>query len=120
MPADHPSGRTRTVATNGVDLHVVEAGDGFPVVLAHGFPELSYSWRHQLPALADAGYHAIAPDQRGYGRSSRPEAIEDYDILHLTDDLLGVLDDLGEERAVFVGHDWGALLVWDLARTFAG
>ena len=67
---------SRTVTTNGVDLHVVEAGDGFPVVLAHGFPELSYSWRHQIPAIADAGYHAIAPDQRGYGRSSRPDAIE--------------------------------------------
>ncbi len=115
MPADHPSTRTRTVATNGVDLHVVEAGEGFPVVFAHGFPELSYSWRHQLPALADAGYHAIAPDQRGYGRSSRPEAVEDYDIVHLTDDLLGVLDELGEERAVFVGHDWGSMVVWQMA-----
>jgi pimeloyl-ACP methyl ester carboxylesterase len=115
MPTDHPTTRSRTVATNGVELHVVEAGEGFPVVLAHGFPELSYSWRHQLPALADAGFHAIAPDQRGYGRSSRPPAIEDYDILHLTDDLLGVLDDLGEERAVFVGHDWGALVVWQMA-----
>jgi pimeloyl-ACP methyl ester carboxylesterase len=115
MPTDHPTTRSRTVATNGVELHVVEAGEGFPVVLAHGFPELSYSWRHQLPALADAGFHAIAPDQRGYGRSSRPEAIEDYDILHLTDDLLGVLDDMGEEKAVFVGHDWGSLVVWQMA-----
>jgi pimeloyl-ACP methyl ester carboxylesterase len=115
MPADHPSTRTRTVSTNGVDLHVVEAGDGFPVVLAHGFPELSYSWRHQLPALADAGYHAIAPDQRGYGRSSRPEAIADYDIVHLTDDLLGILDELGEEQAVFVGHDWGSMIVWQMS-----
>jgi pimeloyl-ACP methyl ester carboxylesterase len=115
MPSDHPTTRSRTVSTNGVDLHVVEAGEGFPVVLAHGFPELSYSWRHQVPAVAGAGYHAIAPDQRGYGRSSRPDAIEDYDILHLTDDLLGILDDLGEERAVFVGHDWGALVVWQMA-----
>jgi pimeloyl-ACP methyl ester carboxylesterase len=115
MPTDHPTTRSRTVATNGVELHVVEAGEGFPVVLAHGFPELSYSWRHQLPALADAGFHAIAPDQRGYGRSSRPEAIEDYDIVHLTDDLLGLLDDLGEEKAVFVGHDWGSLVVWQMA-----
>jgi pimeloyl-ACP methyl ester carboxylesterase len=115
MPTDHPTTRTRTVATNGVELHVVETGTGFPVVLAHGFPELSYSWRHQLPALAEAGYHAIAPDQRGYGRSSRPDAIEDYDIVHLTDDLLGVLDELGEERAVFVGHDWGSMVVWQMA-----
>ena len=115
MPTDHPTTRTRTVATNGVELHVVEAGEGFPVVFAHGFPELSYSWRHQLPAVADAGFHAIAPDQRGYGRSSRPEAIEDYDILHLTDDLLGILDEMGEDKAVFVGHDWGAMVVWQMA-----
>jgi pimeloyl-ACP methyl ester carboxylesterase len=105
----------RTVSTNGVELHVVEEGSGFPVIFSHGFPELSYSWRHQLPAVAAAGYRAVAPDQRGYGRSTQPEAIEDYDILHLTDDLLGVLDDLGEERAVFVGHDWGSMVVWQLA-----
>lgn len=107
--------RERTIATNGVELHVVEAGEGFPIVLAHGFPELSYSWRHQIRALADAGYHVIAPDQRGYGRSSQPTAIEDYDILHLTDDLLGVLDALGHDRAVFVGHDWGSMVVWHMS-----
>ena len=107
--------RERTVATNGVELHVVEAGEGFPVVFAHGFPELAYSWRHQLPAVAAAGYRAIAPDQRGYGRSSRPEAVTDYDIEHLTGDLLGVLDDIGEEKAVFVGHDWGSMVVWQLS-----
>ena len=106
---------TRTVSTNGVDLHVTEAGEGFPIVFVHGFPELAYSWRHQLPAVAAAGYRAIAPDMRGYGRSSRPEAIEDYDIVHLTDDLLGLLDEIGEERAVFVGHDWGAIVVWTLS-----
>jgi pimeloyl-ACP methyl ester carboxylesterase len=105
----------RTVAVNGVELHVVEEGEGFPVVFAHGFPELSYSWRHQLPATAAAGYRAVAPDQRGYGRSSRPEAVEDYDIEHLTGDLLALLDDMGEERAVFVGHDWGSMVVWQLA-----
>jgi len=106
---------TRELSVNGVELHVTEAGVGPPVIFAHGFPELAYSWRHQLPAIAAAGYHAVAPDQRGYGRSSRPEAIEHYDINALTGDLLGLLDDLGEERAVFVGHDWGALLVWQLA-----
>jgi pimeloyl-ACP methyl ester carboxylesterase len=106
---------TRDIATNGVELHLVEAGSGPPVVLVHGFPELSFSWRHQIPALAAAGYHAVAPDMRGYGRSSCPPRLEDYDILHLTDDLLGVLDDLGEEQAVFVGHDWGAMVVWTLA-----
>jgi pimeloyl-ACP methyl ester carboxylesterase len=95
---------------------VLEAGEGYPVVLAHGFPELAYSWRHQIPALAAVGCRVVAPDQRGYGRSSRPEAVEDYDIVHLTGDLLGLLDDLGEERAVFVGHDWGANVVWSLAQ----
>ncbi len=107
--------RERTVTTNGVDLHVVEAGSGPPIILCHGFPELSYSWRHQLPALAAAGYRVVAPDQRGYGRSSKPEAIDDYDILHLTGDMLGVLDDLGEERGIFVGHDWGSMVVWHLS-----
>src|SRR3546814_1126452 len=77
-PTPHSSTRERRVATNGIELNVVEAGDGFPVVLAHGFPELSYSWRHQVPALADAGYKVICPDQRGYGKSDRPDAIADY------------------------------------------
>src|SRR5688500_19478330 len=94
--------RERTVHGDGIDLLVTEAGDGPPVILAHGFPELAYSWRHQLPALAAAGYRAIAPDQRGYGGSSRPAAIEEYDIEHLTGDLLAVLDDIGEDKAVFV------------------
>jgi pimeloyl-ACP methyl ester carboxylesterase len=98
-----------------VRLRVVEAGDrGAPtVILAHGFPELAYSWRHQIPALAEAGYHVLAPDQRGYGGSSRPDAIEAYDIHELTADLVGVLDDVGAERAVWVGHDWGAIVVWN-------
>ena len=100
---------------NGVELHVVEEGTGTPVILAHGFPELAYSWRHQIPFLADAGYRVLAPDQRGYGRSTRPEAISDYDIHHLTDDLIGLLDDIGEEKAVFVGHDWGSMVVWQLS-----
>ena len=104
------------IKTNGIDMAVYEAGpkDGVPVVLCHGFPELAYSWRHQLPALAAAGYRAIAPDQRGYGRTSRPEKVEDYDMLHLTGDLVGMLDALGLEKAVFAGHDWGGLVVWQL------
>src|SRR6201991_2633846 len=87
----------RSVETNGVRLRVTEAGQrGDPVVvLAHGFPELAYSWRHQIPVLADAGFHVLAPDQRGYGRSSRPEAIEDYNIHALTGDLVSLLDDVG-------------------------
>ncbi|OIN78336.1 epoxide hydrolase [Mycobacterium malmoense] len=98
-----------------MQLRVIEAGDrGAPVViLAHGFPELSYSWRHQIPALAEAGYHVLAPDQRGYGGSSRPGAIEAYNIHELTADLAGLLDDVGAERAVWIGHDWGAAVVWN-------
>lgn len=109
------SSTERLVDTNGVQLRVIEAGDrGAPVVLlCHGFPELAYSWRHQIPALADAGYHVLAPDQRGYGGSSRPDAIEAYDIHQLTADLAGLLDDVGAERAVWVGHDWGAAVVWN-------
>ncbi|MBU6445462.1 MAG: alpha/beta hydrolase [Alphaproteobacteria bacterium] len=102
------------IKTNGIDMAVYEMGpkDGVPVVLCHGFPELAYSWRHQLPALAAAGYRAIAPDMRGYGRSSRPEAVGDYDIVHLTGDLVGLLGALGLKKAVFAGHDWGGLVVW--------
>jgi pimeloyl-ACP methyl ester carboxylesterase len=105
----------RLVDTNGVQLRTVEAGDrGAPVVLlAHGFPELSYSWRHQIPALAAAGYHVLAPDQRGYGGSTRPSAIEDYDIHALSGDLIGLLDDVDAEQAVLVGHDWGAMVAWN-------
>ena len=104
------------IETNGIDMAVYEAGpkDGLPVVLCHGFPELAYSWRHQLPALAAAGFRAIAPDQRGYGRSGRPDKIEDYDMKHLTGDLAGLLDALGLKDAVFAGHDWGGLVVWQM------
>jgi len=105
----------RIVTRDGVDLVVDVGGSGSPVVLAHGFPELAFSWRGQVPALIESGYRVAVPDQRGYGRSSRPEDIEAYDIVHLCDDLLAVLDDLGEEQAVFVGHDWGAIVVWQLA-----
>ncbi len=105
----------RIVATRGVELRVLDAGSGPPVVLAHGFPELSYSWRHQIPVLAEHGYRVLVPDQRGYGRSTCPPRVEDYDIECLTGDLLALLDDIGEERGVFVGHDWGAIVVWNLA-----
>lgn len=98
----------------GIALSVHEAGDGPAVVLCHGFPELSYSWRHQIPALSRAGFRAIAPDQRGYGASDRPDPVEAYDIHHLCGDLVALLDALGLERAVFVGHDWGGLVVWNM------
>ncbi len=104
------------IKTNGIDMAVYEAGpkDGLPVVMCHGFPELAYSWRHQIPALAAAGFRAIAPDQRGYGSTSRPDAVRDYDMPHLTGDLAGLLDALGVKKAVFCGHDWGGLVVWQM------
>ena len=97
---------------DGVTLSVHEQGSGPAVVFCHGFPELAFSWRHQLPAVAEAGFRAIAPDQRGYGRSDRPEKIEEYDLVHLTDDLAALLDALEVEKAVFVGHDWGGWVAW--------
>lgn len=96
-------------------MRVADAGSGRPVVLLHGFPELWFSWRHQLPALAAAGYHAIAPDQRGYGGTSAPADVGAYDVLTLAADVLALLDRLGHERAVVVGHDWGAEVAWRLA-----
>jgi pimeloyl-ACP methyl ester carboxylesterase len=104
----------RTVEANGISMHVVEQGTGPPVVLCHGFPELSFSWRHQMEALAGAGYRALAPDQRGYGLTDRPDAVAAYDIDHLTGDMAGLLDALEEERAVFVGHDWGSIVAWHM------
>ena len=102
----------RTIETNGIKMQFAEEGDGPLVVLCHGFPELAYSWRHQLKALAEAGYHAVAPDQRGYGRTDGPKAIEDYHPLKLTGDVVGLVEALGEQRAVIVGHDWGAPVAW--------
>ena len=100
----------------GVQLAVHEAGEGPLVVLCHGFPELARSWRHQLPALAAAGYHAVAADGRGYGESGCPDELTTYDMEHLCGDQLAVLDAMDAESAVFVGHDWGAMVVWALAQ----
>lgn len=105
----------RFVDANGIHLHIAEAGTGPLVVLLHGFPESWYSWRHQLPALADAGYHVVAPDQRGYGQSDCPAAIEKYSQLHLVGDVIGLLDALSEQQAVVVGHDWGGPVAWNTA-----
>ena len=93
-------------------MHVAEDGEGPLVVLCHGWPELWYSWRHQLKALAEAGYRVVAPDQRGYGKTDRPEAVEDYNILQLSGDIVGLVDALGETEAVIVGHDWGSGVAW--------
>lgn len=105
----------RHVHANGIRFHYVEAGRGFPVIFLHGFPELWYSWRYQLPALAAAGLRAIAPDLRGYGDTDKPPRIEDYDIHHLVGDVVGLMDALDIEKAALVGHDWGGIIVWMVA-----
>jgi len=105
----------RFIDTNGIRMHIAEAGEGPLVVLCHGFPESWYSWRHQLVALAQAGFHAVAPDQRGYGQTDRPEGIEQYTLLHLVGDIVGLLDALGASTAVVAGHDWGAPVAWHAA-----
>jgi pimeloyl-ACP methyl ester carboxylesterase len=107
--------RHRTIQTNGIQMHIAEAGDGPMVLLCHGFPEIWYSWRHQLPALAQAGYRVVAPDMRGYGRTDAPEAIDQYTVFHLVGDMVGLLDALGEQRAAIVGHDWGSIVAWSAA-----
>jgi pimeloyl-ACP methyl ester carboxylesterase len=105
----------RVVETNGIRLHVAEQGEGPLVLLCHGFPESWYSWRHQLRALAEAGFHAVAPDMRGYGQSEAPAEIERYTLLHLVGDMVGLLDALGAPTAVIAGHDWGAPVAWHAA-----
>src|SRR6202167_6252281 len=105
----------RFIETNGIRMHIAECGSGPLVLLCHGFPESWYSWRHQLQALAEAGFRAVAPDMRGYGQSDRPEAIDQYTLLHLVGDMVGLLDALGPEEAVVAGHDWGAPVAWHAA-----
>jgi pimeloyl-ACP methyl ester carboxylesterase len=105
----------RMVETNGIRLHVAEQGSGPLVILCHGFPECWYSWRHQLRTLAEAGFHAVAPDLRGYGRSDRPEGVEKYTLLHDLGDIVGLVDALGAGPAVIAGHDVGATIAWQAA-----
>src|SRR5215510_5375872 len=105
----------RTVETNGIRMHVAEQGAGPLVVLCHGFPESWYSWRHQLAALSAAGFHAVAPDMRGYGRTDAPAEIEAYTLCHLVGDMVGLVGALGETSAVIAGHDWGAPVAWHAA-----
>lgn len=105
------------VSVNDIELEVFESGQqngGKPIVLCHGWPEHAFSWRFQIPALVAAGYHVIVPNQRGYGNSSRPSEVTAYDIEHLSADLVALLDHYGYEKAIFVGHDWGAMVVWGL------
>jgi pimeloyl-ACP methyl ester carboxylesterase len=105
----------RRIAANGIELSVLDEGDGPLVVLCHGFPELAFSWRHQIPALTDAGFRVLAPDMRGFGESSAPAELEGYDVVTLCGDICALLDDAGASDALFVGHDWGANVVWQMA-----
>jgi pimeloyl-ACP methyl ester carboxylesterase len=107
--------KSTSVQTNGINMHLLEAGDGPLVVLLHGFPELGFSWRHQIAALSEAGYRVVAPDQRGYGRTDRPEAQDAYTLCHLAGDVVGLVHALGEERAAVIGHDWGSPVAWTCA-----
>jgi len=110
----------RVIDVGGIELHIAERGSGPAVIMCHGFPGLWYSWRHQLSALAAAGFRAIAPDMRGYGRSAAPADPRAYDRTSTVADLVGLLDALGIDEAVFVGHDFGAVLTWDLPQWAAG
>ena len=105
----------RTVKTDGLTQQVLEAGQGPLVIFCHGFPELSWSWRRQLPALAEAGYRAVAPDMRGYGGTDKPADVEAYGILNIVGDMVDLVRALGETDAVIVGHDWGAPIAWHAA-----
>ena len=118
MTAPTPFPTPTMIPVHGIDLEVFEAGAhnaGNPIVLCHGWPEHAFSWRHQVPALVEAGYHVIVPNQRGYGNSSCPTEVAAYGIDELTGDLVALLDHYGYDDAIFVGHDWGASVVWSLA-----
>ena len=106
---------SRTISANGIELFVVEEGQGPLVLLCHGWPELSYSWRHQVPALAEAGFHVVVPDMRGFGRSSAPADIDAYSILDTVGDMVALVSALGEKQAAIIGHDWGAPVAWHAA-----
>ena len=115
MTKQTPTPTQRTLTANNITLHITEQGSGPLVLLCHGWPELAYSWRHQIPVLAQAGYRVVAPDMRGYGGSSVPHAIADYAITDLVGDMVALVAALGETRACIVGHDWGANVAWSAA-----
>ena len=104
----------KMIRTNEINMEVFEQGEGFPLIFAHGFPELAYSWRFQIPALAKAGYRVIVPNQRGYGGTDKPESVEEYDLGHLCGDMAGLMDAFDLEKAIFIGHDWGSVVVWNM------
>lgn len=111
----HDQFTLRNIETNGITLRAAVEGDGPLVILVHGWPELWYSWRHQIKPLAAAGYRVIAPDVRGYGGSDKPHAVEAYDMATIMADVVGLIDAFGEDTAILIGHDWGAPIVWNTA-----
>ena len=106
---------SRTISAGGIEIFLLEQGEGPLVVLCHGWPELSYSWRHQIPAIAAAGFHVVAPDMRGFGRTSAPANVDAYSIFDNVGDMVALVAALGEKQAVIVGHDWGAPVAWGAA-----
>ncbi len=110
-----PNIKNRRIATNGIELNIAEQGEGPLILMCHGFPESWYSWRHQFQALADAGYHAVAPDMRGYGDSDKPQSASAYNQVEVVKDIIGLIDALGHETAIVFGHDWGAPTAWSCA-----
>src|SRR5579859_5297931 len=117
---DMSSGEGRMVEVNGISLHVEDYDDGTPVLLLHGWPDSAYVWRNQIPFLTGHGFRAIAPDMRGFGRSSRPAEVTDYALANAVGDVAGILDTLGIEAAHVVGHDWGAAVAWLTAAFLPG
>ena len=109
--------QSRVVKANGIDIAITEQGAGPLLLLCHGWPELSYSWRHQIPVLAAAGYRVVAPDMRGYGGTSAPADINAYSILDLVGDMVALVKALGETQAIIIGHDWGANVAWPVSYT---
>jgi pimeloyl-ACP methyl ester carboxylesterase len=101
-----------TVATNGINMHIASIGTGPEILFLHGFPELWYSWRHQLLSLSSLGYRCIAPDLRGYGDTDAPKNYREYTVFHILGDLVGLIDSLGIDKVFLVGHDWGAMVAW--------
>jgi pimeloyl-ACP methyl ester carboxylesterase len=106
---------SRIVSVNGIEMFLLEQGEGPLVILCHGWPELSYSWRHQIPAIAEAGFHVVAPDMRGFGRTGAPDDIEAYSIFDLVGDMVALVAALGQKQAAIIGHDWGAPVAWHAA-----
>jgi pimeloyl-ACP methyl ester carboxylesterase len=105
----------RSLTVNGIQMHIAEQGSGPLAICCHGWPELGYSWRHQIPALVQAGYRVVVPDMRGFGKTEAPHDIDQYSVLHMVGDIVALVQALGEKQAIIIGHDWGAPIAWTCA-----